>query len=54
MLSFCFNNKKWLMCMRFKSEGVFLSIKNFEFKTDFLFLRRIFACRVVAANFNRF
>ena len=54
MLSFCSNNKKWLMCMRFKPEGVFLSIKNFEFKTDFLFLRRIFACRVVAANFNRF
>ena len=42
--------KKWLMCMRFKLQEVFLSIKNFKFKTDFLFLKRIFACKVVPAK----
>ena len=49
---FRFNNTKGLMCMRYKSQVVFLSIKHFEFKTDFLFLKNIFACRVVAAKFQ--
>ena len=40
------------MSMLFKSQGEFLSIKYFEFKTDFFFLKNIFACRVVAAKFQ--
>ena len=39
----------WPTC--YKSKGLFLSIKKFEFKTDFLSVKHIFGCRVVAAKF---
>ena len=37
------------MCMRFKSQGVFLSIKNFEFKTDFSILLKSFTMFLAGA-----